>query len=135
MEWIVWDDTLETGHAELDDDHKRLVDLINQLADGVTNHKGMEFCGKAFEALIEHTQRHFALEERLMAAHRYSRSEHHKAQHAALFAEVRELTSTFDQPGLASPLSVSLLQFLEVWLKHHILGSDKELADAISTVR
>lgn len=132
MEWIVWDETLETGHAELDDDHRKLVDLINLLADGVTNHRGTAFCCKAFNALIEHAQRHFAMEERLMARHGYSGADIHAAHHAALIEEVRELSGSLETDGTGSPPSVALLHFLEIWLKHHIVAMDKELANAVS---
>lgn len=128
MEWIVWDDSLKTGHPDLDDDHRKLVELINQLAAGVTNHKGMSYCSKAFDALIEHAHRHFAMEERLMAQHGYPKVGHHAAHHAGL---IEELSATLNAVAPGSRPSVALLDFLEAWLKHHILTLDRELAHAI----
>lgn len=129
MEWIVWDDSLETGLAELDEDHRKLMELINRLADGVTNHRGMAFIMAVFDEFIEHAQRHFAMEERLMAHHDYPKAKHHAAHHAAL---LEELTDSIEAITPDSAPSVALLDFLEAWLKHHILSLDKEMACAIS---
>ncbi|MDT3737373.1 MAG: bacteriohemerythrin [Denitratisoma sp.] len=131
MEWILWDEAMNTGHAGLDEDHRKLVALINRLADGLTHHKGAAFCREAFGQLVEHVQQHFAMEERLMAEHGYLDAERHKAHHATLFEEVRVLSDAIEAIDVGAPPSVSLLDFLEVWLKHHIDGLDRSLAAAI----
>ncbi len=132
MEWIVWDDTMMTGHVGLDEDHRKLVELINQLADGLTNHKGADFCARAFDELLTHAQQHFAMEERLMAEHGYLDAERHTTHHATLFEEVSKLSLTIEGIGMGATPSVSLLDFLEAWLKHHIVGLDRGLASALS---
>jgi hemerythrin-like metal-binding protein len=71
------------------------------------------------------------MEERLMAEHGYLDAERHKAHHATLFEEVRVLSDAIEAIGAGASPSVSLLDFLEVWLKHHIDGLDRSLAAAI----
>lgn len=44
MDWIVWDEQLRTECPSMDEDHQKLADLINQLADGVTYRKGNDWC-------------------------------------------------------------------------------------------
>ena len=131
MEWVLWNEAMNTGHAGLDEDHRKLVALINRLADGLTSHKGAAFCRDAFGQLVAHVEQHFAMEERLMAEHGYPDAEHHKAHHATLFEEVRGLSDAIEAISIGASPSVSLLDFLEIWLKHHITGLDRSLAAAI----
>lgn len=130
---LEWNDKLMLGHSQIDRDHQRLVALINQLSDAMTGGKGKEVCGKVLDELIQYTRTHFAMEEQLMAAHRYAGAFEHKAEHAKLVNQVLEFKSKFDD-GTAT-LSVALLRFLVDWLTHHILVSDKDLARTISDTR
>jgi len=94
-----------------------------------TRGKGKNVCGHVLDELIAYTRTHFAMEEQLMATHRYARALDHKTEHAKLVDEVLDFKSKYDAGTVT--LSVSLLRFLVEWLTHHILESDKDLAQAI----
>jgi len=127
MDWIAWDNTLKTGHARMDADHSALAGLFNLLADAVDKRKGKEVCGGVLDDIIRHAQAHFELEEKLMAEHRYPKSDQHKAEHAMLIGQALRYRATFAADAVESPIAVA--HFPEVWLAFHILFSDKELAD------
>ncbi|MBI5921514.1 MAG: hemerythrin family protein [Betaproteobacteria bacterium] len=129
MSMMEWNDNLVLGHSRIDADHKRLVGLINQLSDAMAGGKGKNVCGHVLDELIAYTRTHFAMEEQLMATHRYARALDHKTEHAKLVEEVLDFKSKYDAGTVT--LSVSLLRFLVEWLTHHILESDKDLAQAI----
>jgi hemerythrin len=126
MDWISWDDTLRTGDASMDAAHRGLVELFNLLADAVEKRKGKGSYAKVLDNIIEHAKTHFALEEQLMAEHRYPKSEQHKAEHAMLIDQALNYRATFEADSASSPVAVT--RFAEVWLAFHILFSDKELA-------
>lgn len=129
MAMFVWDDKLKTNHPAIDIDHKKLVDLVNQLGDAMQSGKGKEVCGRVLSDLINYTKTHFAMEERLMATHRYAQANEHKAEHAKLLKEVADFKAKFDSGALT--VTASLLTFLRDWLVKHISISDKALAAAI----
>ena len=133
MDWISWDDTLHTGHAGMDADHRKLAGLFNQLRDAVENGKGKAPCAAVLDELIRHAQAHFEWEQQLMARHRYPKADLHGAEHAMLIRQVLDYRENFDVDSAES--RSALMKFPEVWLSFHILFSDKELASFLAGVR
>ncbi len=126
MDWIAWDDTLDTGHAGMDADHTQLAGLFDLLRDAVDSDKGNAACAKALDDIIRHAKTHFDLEQRLMTQHRYPKTEQHAAEHAMLIHQALDYRRRFNVDSAAS--RADLMRFPEVWLVFHILFSDKELA-------
>jgi hemerythrin-like metal-binding protein len=129
MAMMEWNDALKVGHSVIDRDHEKLVRLINELGDAMSAGRGRDVCGSVLNELISYTQTHFANEERLMSVHQYADASRHRAEHAKLIRDVLDFKEKFEA-GTAT-LSVSLLHFLMEWLTHHILESDKALAQGI----
>lgn len=129
MDWIKWDQTLELGHEALDADHRQLVALVNQLAEGIVNKVAKEAYDAALDDFFAHIRAHFSMEERLMAACSYPHAEEHHAEHAKLVKDALDYRAKFD--ASAEP-SVSLLYFFDQWLTRHIRASDRELARYIA---
>ena len=126
---MVWSEALQLNHSLIDQDHKKLVGLINDLGEAMSSGQGKEACGEVLKELISYTKTHFAMEERLMALHRYPALYTHRAEHARLVVEVMDFVRKYEAGTVA--LSVSLLHFLMEWLTDHILGSDKALVQGI----
>lgn len=129
-----WKDSLLTGLDSVDQQHHRLVDLINGLAaslvDGHT--PDHEHLTVAHAALLDYTQTHFADEERLMAEFDLDPRHitYHRSQHDFF---VQQLTSLPLQGDDAS--TQTTLSFLVGWLSHHILGLDQSLARQVMAIR
>lgn len=126
MEWITWGDSLRLGHEEIDDDHQKLVAIVNRLADSVMSPSAQQTDEELLAEFLTQTVAHFAEEDRLMAAHHYPRAEEHAAEHARLIQAALDARAEF---AADLSTSVSLLRFLRRWLTHHILTADKELED------
>jgi len=63
---ITWTSSLETGHAVVDYDHKRLVEQLNQLSEAIQRGEGQERIAKMIEFLRRYAREHFAREELYM---------------------------------------------------------------------
>ncbi|MCX7142127.1 MAG: bacteriohemerythrin [Proteobacteria bacterium] len=126
MNWIVWDNTLDTGHALIDSDHQELARLFNLLPETAGMPRGKELCGKVLGQIIAHARAHFEREQQLMAEHRYPKIAQHSAEHAMLLDQALIYQAEFD--ANASEPDIALIDFPEVWLSFHILFSDKDLA-------
>jgi hemerythrin-like metal-binding protein len=130
MKWARWDDKLITGHAGMDHGHRNLLDLINQLANGMENNKPKEYCSDLLEQFIEHTRIHFRAEEELMDRHRYPKAKEHKELHAMLIKDVLAFKTLYDAGSSAE--FMTLLVILDTWLNRDIIGADKALADFVA---
>jgi|SRR5476649_159705 hemerythrin-like metal-binding protein len=130
MKWSSWGEKDTTGHAGMDHAHKKLVDLINQLADRMENNKPKELCSNTLEQFIDLTKAHFIAEEHLMDRHRYPEAREHKALHATLLKDVLAFKEIYDASDTAE--FMTLLVILDSWLDRDIMTADKALADFIA---
>ncbi|MBT1074831.1 bacteriohemerythrin [Geobacter grbiciae] len=124
MALITWNDSLSVKVKQFDDQHKKLVEMLNQLFDAMKAGKGSLVVGDILKQLIAYTQTHFAAEERLMKQYGYADLEIHKKEHNALVVQVLDLQKQF-QDGKAV-LTQNVMTFLRDWLSKHIQGDDKK---------
>ncbi|WP_051822837.1 bacteriohemerythrin [Desulfonatronum thiodismutans] len=118
-----WSDDLSVDIPGIDDQHKTLVGMINELHAAMKQGKSREALLKIFERLREYTASHFAHEEKLFKKHGYSETEEHIAAHKAFVNKVVEWERVVSS-GKAT-VSMEIMRFLKQWLTGHIMGVDK----------
>ena len=79
-----WGPALELGHAQLDADHRSLVETLNRLRGAVREDRGREEIQAVLVFLRDYAVSHFATEEGLMLQHRYPAAPAHLSAHADL---------------------------------------------------
>jgi hemerythrin-like metal-binding protein len=129
MAFFNWSDSLSVGVKASDDDHKKLIDMLNRLYEGMKNGQGKEVVGKVLHDLIRYTKFHFAREEEFFAKTGYPALEH-KREHAELVKQAEELQSRHKSGECA--LSIATLDFLKDWLIIHIQGTDKKYTEHLT---
>ncbi len=130
METVKWDNSLSIQVDEIDEDHKRLIELFNMLNQAVAEKYSQDYITALLDELVSCTIWHFKHEERLMLKYRYSDLPQHKAEHEELTESARAMMHKFYSDNRT--LSGDDLQFLERWLIGHILGSDMEMGTYLS---
>ncbi|MCK4674646.1 MAG: hemerythrin family protein [Gammaproteobacteria bacterium] len=125
MKNIIWDETLSVEVDEIDEDHRKLVDLFNILSHSVVEGDAADYIEAVLEELISCTIWHFRHEERLMLLYKYEGIVEHKAEHDELIDSVKELQKKFQKENKL--LTNEDIEFLEDWLTSHILGQDMKL--------
>jgi hemerythrin len=123
MSLFDWRDDYSVKVASIDAQHHKLVDMLNELHDGMLAGKGSEHLGGLLVGLVDYTAHHFAYEEKLFAETDYPASKEHIEEHQRLVTQVLEFKKKFEA-GQAS-INMQLMKFLKDWLIKHILGSDK----------
>lgn len=132
MKDLIWDNTLSVEVEEIDDDHRKLVDLFNMLGHSVVEGDEADYIEAVLEELICLTVWHFRHEERLMLKYGYDGMAEHKKEHQQLIESARELKQKCIQEGKS--ISSEDIEFLEHWLTGHILGTDMELGAFLGEV-
>jgi hemerythrin-like metal-binding protein len=130
LAYFQWDERLSVGHRGIDNDHQRLVQLIDQLHEAMSQGRGKAGLTKTLDELIAYTRDHFAREEAEMKRIGYAATDAHRAEHAKLVREVLALQSQLKEGGSVSALKVS--GFLKNWLVNHIQTADKEFGAALN---
>ena len=91
MKDIVWGQILSVDVDEIDEDHRRLLDIFNILNHSFMDGESPDYLAAVLEELINCTIWHFSHEERLMLKYGYAEIEEHKAMHQELIKGAREL--------------------------------------------
>ncbi|MCG8615285.1 MAG: bacteriohemerythrin, partial [Desulfobacterales bacterium] len=119
-----WGDKLKIGLTSVDDQHKELVAMVNELHRAMKMKVGAKEAGSILERLAEYTVYHFKYEEDLFDTHGYPETDAHKRIHKDLVDKVLGFKDEFDSGKAA--LSMDLMDFLMTWLKDHILKTDSD---------
>ncbi|HYH18162.1 MAG TPA: bacteriohemerythrin [Azospirillum sp.] len=119
---IAWNDGMSVGIEDLDNDHRTLIDLINQVAaaDSRRDRINLE---AVLDELIDYTVFHFDKEEKHMERAGYPELAGHRAIHTALTRQVLDIRRRV-VAGHQAELGDEVLDFLSRWLREHILRSD-----------
>lgn len=124
MPLMTWTEAMSVGVKALDDDHKKIVAMVNELHDGIMEGHRAQALEHVLDQLVKYTKSHFAREEELFQKTQYARAAEHKKEHDALLLRATELQSRLKEGG-SSMLSLETMSFLKNWLSHHIQGDDK----------
>lgn len=126
-QFVEWKAEYSVGIDSIDQQHKKLLSLINQLQTAVDYSTGEQFEQEALDELVEYTKTHFTYEEGLMKDNDYPEFEPHKLQHDKMIEEVERVLSEYKQDHDKAMSDAA--EYLKDWLVNHINGTDKEYSD------
>lgn len=125
MTTLVWDENkFALGVAEMDAAHREFIKETVAVAKSSDD----EFPA-LFNALAEHTRRHFEEEEALMRAHRFPATEEHQAEHRRILAELDYLSRRVAGGRIA--MARAYMEGLPIWFANHLATMDAALAACI----
>jgi hemerythrin len=127
MKAIHWRPQLSVGQPSIDQDHKHLIEYLNDLhAVIVAPAFSPVRAAKVLMKLLEYTHDHFAREENIMRKARYPRIEDHMRQHVEAVKAISDMSKAFTgEPTKANALRI--YKFTGDWLVHHIIMEDTQL--------
>ena len=97
MSLMAWEDSYSVQIPIIDEQHKKLFTLINQLHDAMSKGKGNDVMGRVISELVSYTKTHFGMEEKLMQSKNYPDLKAHQAQHRKFVEKVEEFQKEFAQ--------------------------------------
>jgi len=132
MPFLDWDNSFNIGVEDLDKQHMKLLELMNELHDAMMCGKENTVLDSILAELTDYTKYHFTFEEGLMDKSDYPQSEEHKAKHEKLKAKLFEIQAEYHARRVG--LNTRVMDFLQNWLVRHILGdNDMELGAYLSS--
>ncbi len=126
MSAISWSEGLRVNVRTLDDDHKRIIDLMNQLDEALVANTCSVELPVIFEQLVEYVVTHFKREEEYMERIKFPGLERHKLLHENLTSKLTQLKSQMDSRDTGF-LSLELSEFLRNWILDHIAMEDLQV--------
>ncbi len=119
---IEWEDKFSVSLSMIDEDHKKLIGIMNKVIVLEQNSSNPKEITKVLNEMNQYAQTHFATEEAYMVRFNYPDYESHRKEHQAFSIETMafldKITSTNRQ------LICEILEHLKGWLLNHVLSTD-----------
>ena len=131
---IAWSADLETGDERVDEQHRRIFELLNNLIIACVDGSDAKRLRETLDFLVEYAIKHFTDEELLQMQYNFPEYRKHKQMHDSLTAQVVDLVKRYDASGSSSELSMDVNRVLVAWLINHIIKEDKKIAKHIKSV-
>jgi hemerythrin len=123
---IEWDDRFSVGIDLIDEQHKMLIQRLNDLSKAIEMNQSVGEIVRVLGFLIEYTNFHFSTEEKHMKENNYPGLNYHKTQHEEFETTLNHLTGDFEEEGATQALADSINVFLTNWLVKHFQEVDIE---------
>lgn len=127
MEKVQWTDALSVRVSEIDEQHKSLIRMINELLESKENEKGEEFVSGLISKLVDYIDYHFGTEEKYMTRFKYPDLSSHRSEHREFIKQVMKFRRDYAEKK--ATLTEDVLCFLADWFKNHIQGTDMGYSD------
>jgi len=124
MSYLKWSDKYSLNVTEIDEQHKKLVSLVNDMYDAMQAGKGRDMIGTVIDEFVDYTDYHFKAEERLLRENGYPEYDEHKEMHDNLSRKAHSIKEAFDRGN--TPTAIEVMLLLTNWLNTHILEEDRK---------
>ncbi len=129
MRIVKWDKALSIGDGDIDEGHKHLMSIINDLYGAMAQGDSHDVVSEILSDLAEYAKDHFLCEERIMDEFGYAHAIEHKKEHADLTDTLTQMLEDFEAGK--TPLTLGTIMALKAWLLRHMKDSDLKLVSAV----
>ena len=131
---IEWDESLSKGIKEIDDQHKRWIDIINKLNSSIKEGKVRESVESILKSMVEYTHTHFVTEEKYFDKFGFDGAEEHKKEHKAFVEKVASFKKDIEafskdfEKGNVYMID-EVMNFIKSWIIGHIKATDQKYVE------
>ena len=126
MKLITWNDNYSVDVEEIDNQHKEIIRIVNELYVSIVVGKSRNTMDKIFKDLTEYATTHFKIEEDYFEKFNYPETAFHKQQHEDIAKKIEEFKKRNEEGG--EILDTEILYFLMSWFINHVILIDKRFA-------
>ncbi len=126
---VVWTSKYSVGCDYIDEQHKKLIQIINELYSNFMERSSRDKMQKILDELVDYTVYHFNAEEKMLEEHGAGPSEEHKKQHQDFVNKIKVFQKRYELGD--NVLGLDIMNFLKDWLLNHILGTDMKYSKEV----
>ncbi len=126
--YMPWSNMYSTGYSKIDEEHKKLVDILNTLYGDIVESKTTEDYTdfqETVKTLLDYAREHFSHEERLMNLLNYPQYYRHKIRHDKFLSDISKQSELYKVDP--KPISSQFLIYIRDWISEHIAVEDKDM--------
>lgn len=128
MGLIQWTEKFSVGNKEIDDQHKKWIEIYNTAHEKMMSSDETLFRSSGVDALAEmkaYSEYHFSFEENLMESIGFDQLDSHKLLHNVFREKIDKIILDTHQ-GI-HVLNSEIIKTVENWLVNHILTEDQKI--------
>jgi hemerythrin-like metal-binding protein len=125
-----WTDKMSVNFEEIDNQHKKLVDFLNEMYSAFMNREHKEKVGSIIDQMTKYAVYHFETEEKYFVAFSFHGTAEHIVEHNDFRQKVLEFAEKYKQNN--SALTYNVMNFLRNWLTNHIMDSDRKYIECFT---
>lgn len=129
METIQWSESISVNNSDIDNQHKNLIELTNNLILNSNAGVNSEIIGETLQKLLKHIKQHFKDEEELLEKCNYPKLEEHKVEHKKFVLKIVQFCK--DVLDRKSTVTKEMINFLAGWLLNHTSVNDQDYKNYI----
>lgn len=129
MQFVKWTKEYEIGLLEIDEQHERLVELLNKLYDASRRGLGEPALHEVLGELRDYSNYHFTLEERKMSQAKYPGLADQIRAHGEFISHLDKVELQIKSNEIDLPAKLAV--FLFGWLVCHINDTDRKFAEFV----
>jgi hemerythrin-like metal-binding protein len=135
QDYVVWKDYFESGIPLIDEQHKTLFRLTNELYNACSCGPavGRECFLNMIHDFVDYVTSHFSAEQELMETTNYPRAAEHKQQHDDFAKKVLQAGADLEQSKQA--VALDFLHYLREWILSHIAIDDMDYVSHIKSAK
>jgi hemerythrin-like metal-binding protein len=134
-QWIPWLPAYEVNVPEIDEQHRELFRMFNDLLDAMWDGKGKNIIEEKLRFLAGYAVTHFSTEEKYMVNYNFPDFTAHKKLHDDFTAGVVDFLKVYERNGAKTDMLVSVVQDLGTWTREHIRDMDQEMGKYLEAKR
>jgi hemerythrin len=133
MAFVDWNESYSVKIADIDQQHKQLINIINNLHEVMKTGGAPAKLAPIVNELVSYTHYHFSFEKKMLESTAYPTVADHKKVHQSMVAQVENFRDMVADGKSSAPLK--LMAFLKDWLTSHILQTDMRYSSHVTARR
>ena len=131
MALITWNEEYLVNVLEIDQQHKKIVEIINRLYEGMQDGESKNVLHKILGDVVQYAAYHLGFEEKMLIEFSYPDATIHQQVHTDLIDQLKALIEKYETGSAA--LSPELTDFLKNWFVNHIMSNHKKYWDFLKS--
>ena len=133
--FVVWDDRYSIGVETVDEQHKGLFALTNDLYEACQGSGAVasEHFKGVLQKAVSYVAQHFRTEEEIMRKTDDPNYEEHQKEHDLFVRKVMKEASSLESGGVDAP--AAFMNFLRDWIAKHVTGTDIKIGQHIENLK
>jgi len=131
--FVVWDDKFSIGVETVDDQHKGLFAMTNDLYEACMGAQAAEYFKEVLQKAVSYIAMHFGTEEKIMQETKDPNYEEHRKEHDLFVREVMQEASRFNEGDTSA--AEAFMNFLRGWVLNHVTVTDIKIGQHIAQLK